>query len=86
MTPRGTLAYVAAAADAKVVMMELRKLEVVGEIAPGERLDGKAWPRRGAHATDRRLTQVQQFVKVKEFHPPEYASSRHVQRAVSSVG
>ena len=41
--PEGSKAYVAAAADNKVVIIDLKRLEVVGEIATGKGPDGMAW-------------------------------------------
>jgi YVTN family beta-propeller protein len=43
IVPDGSRAYVAAAADNKVVILDLKKLEISGEIATGHGPDGMAW-------------------------------------------
>ena len=43
IVPDGTRAYVAASADDKVVIIDLKKLEIAGEIRTGKGPDGMAW-------------------------------------------
>ena len=43
VVPDGSRAYVAASADNKVVILDLKKLEVAGEIHTGKGPDGMAW-------------------------------------------
>lgn len=46
MVPDGSKAYVAATAKDKVVALDLKKLEIAGEIATGKGPDGLAWAQR----------------------------------------
>ena len=46
IVPDGSRAYVACARDNKVVMFDLKKLEVTGSFSPGNNPDGLAWAER----------------------------------------
>jgi YVTN family beta-propeller protein len=46
LAPDGARAYVAVSADDKVVVLDLKTLEVTGEIATGKQPDGMAWAQR----------------------------------------